>query len=73
MPVSPKWKVYTPEKNYVASVADTEGASLLMDLYGDGSTIRLGHKIIVWTEGKDGQASQSYDQTANKIQERLMS
>ena len=73
MPVSPKWKVYTAGKNYVASVADTEGASLLMDLYGDGSTIRLGHKIIVWTEGKDGRASQSYDQTAIKIQERLMS
>jgi hypothetical protein len=73
MPASPKWKVYDPNNQYVASVRDTEGASLLMDLYGDGSTIRLDHRRIVWTEGKDGRASESYDQTAIKIQERLMS
>ena len=73
MPASPKWKVYDQNNQYVASVRDTEGASLLMDLYGAGSTIRLDHRRIVWTEGKDGRASESYDQTAIKIQERLMS
>lgn len=73
MGASPKWKVYDANNQYVASIRDTEGASLLMDLYGDGSTIRLDHRRIVWTEGKDGRASESYDQTANKIQERLMS
>jgi hypothetical protein len=44
-----------------------------MDFYGDGSTIRLDHRRIVWTEGKDGKASESYDETAIKIKERLMS
>jgi hypothetical protein len=73
MGASPKWKVYDANNQYVASIRDTEGASLLMDLYGDGSTIRLDHRRIVWTEGKDGRASQSYDETAIKIQERLMS
>jgi hypothetical protein len=73
MGASPKWKVYDANNQYVASIRDTEGASLLMDLYGDGSTIRLDHRRIVWTEGKDGRASQSYDQTAITIQERLMS
>lgn len=73
MGASPKWKVYDPSNQYVASVRDTDGASLLMDLYGDGSTIRLDHKMIVWTEGKDGRASESYDNTATKIQQRLMS
>lgn len=73
MGASPKWKVYDANNQYVASIRDTEGASLLMDLYGDGSTIRLDHRRIVWTEGKDGRASQSYDETANKIQQRLMS
>ena len=68
MGVSPKWKVYDANNQYVASIRDTEGASLLMDLYGDGSTIRLDHRRIVWTEGKDGRASQSYDETAIKIQ-----
>ncbi len=73
MGASPKWKVYDPSNNYVASVRDTDGASLLMDLYGDGSTIRLDHRRIVWTEGADGKASESYDETAIKIKERLMS
>lgn len=73
MPASPKWKVYNPDNQYVASVRDTTGASLLMDLYGEGSTIRLDHRRIVWTEGKDGRASESYDETEIKIQERLMS
>lgn len=73
MGASPKWKVYDKENNYVASCRDTDGASLLMSLYGDGSTIRLDHRRIVWTEGADGNASESYDQTAIKIQERLMS
>jgi hypothetical protein len=73
MGASPKWKVYDANNTYVASVRDTEGASLLMDLYGNGSTIRLDHKMIVWTEGKDGRASLSYDDTATKIQKRLMS
>jgi hypothetical protein len=73
MGASPKWKVYDAGNNYVASVRDVDGASLLMDFYGDGSTIRLDHRRIVWTEGKDGKASESYDETAIKIQERLMS
>jgi len=73
MGASPKWKVYDASNQYVASVRDTDGASLLMSLYGTGATIRLDHKRIVWTEGKDGNASESYDQTAIKIQERLMS
>ena len=73
MGASPKWKVYDASNNYVASVRDTDGASLLMDLYGTGSTIRLDHRRIVWTEGKDGRASESYDQTAITIKERLMS
>jgi len=51
MGASPKWKVYDANNNYVASVRDTDGASLLMDLYGTGSTIRLDHRRIVWTEG----------------------
>jgi hypothetical protein len=72
MGASPKWKVYDASNNYVASVRDTDGASLLMDLYGDGSTIRLDHRRIVWTEGTDGRASESYDETAIKIKERLM-
>jgi len=68
---SPQWKIYTVDGEYVASTKHTEGASLLMDLYGEGSTIRYDHRKIVWTEGLDGNAAQSYDSTAELIRKRL--
>jgi len=68
---SPQWKIYTAEGEYVASTKHTEGASLLMDLYGEGATIRYDHRKIVWTEGVDGNAAQSYDSTAELIRTRL--
>jgi hypothetical protein len=72
MGASPVWKVYDPLNGYVASCKDTEGASLLMDLYGEGSTIRYSHRLVVWTEGKDGRASNSYDKTREIINQRLL-
>lgn len=71
MAASPQWKVYTPEGEYVASAKHTEGASLLMSLYGRGSTIRYDHRKIVWTEGIDGNAGESYDYTAEQIHKKL--
>jgi hypothetical protein len=68
---SPQWKVYDAKNKYVASTKDTEGASLLMSLYGVGATIRYDHRQIVWTEGVDGNASSSYDDTTKVITERL--
>lgn len=72
MGASPQWKVYTPQGEYVASTKHTEGASLLMSLYGNGATIRFDHRKIVWTEGVDGNASQSYDYTAMIINRKLV-
>lgn len=72
MGASPIYKVYDPMGGYVASCKDTDGASLLMDLYGAGSTIRYDHRLIVWTEGIDGRASNSYDDTREKITQRLL-
>ena len=72
MGASPIYKVYDPTGGYVASCKDTEGASLLMDLYGEGSTIRYDHLRIVWTEGIDGRASNSYDNTREIITQRLL-
>lgn len=71
MGASPQWKVYTTEGEYVASTKHTEGASLLMSLYGNGATIRFDHRKIVWTEGLDGNACQSYDYTAMIINRKL--
>jgi len=72
MGASPIYKVYDPMGGYVASCKDTEGASLLMDLYGAGSTIRYDHRLVVWTEGIDGRASNSYDDNRDKITQRLL-
>lgn len=71
MAASPQWKVYTPQGEYVASTKHTEGASLLMSLYGTGATIRFDHRKVVWTEGVDGAACQSYDYTADQIHKKL--
>ena len=73
MASSPQIKVYDANGKYMASCKEVAGASLLMSLYGDGSTIRIGHRTIVWTQGEDadGDASQSYDGTAELIRTRV--
>lgn len=68
---SPQWKVYDAENKYVASTKDTEGACLLMSLYGTNATIRYDHRQIVWTEGVDGIAQSPYDIQTRVITERL--
>ena len=68
MAAAPALKIYTPEGEYVAAVKEVMGAAVLVGAYGEGSTIRMGHskKMILWTEGKDGEAAESYD-TAGEI------
>jgi hypothetical protein len=68
---SPHWKIYTRDNEYVASVKNTEGAGLLAGLYGDGTTIRFEHRKVVWTEGVDGKAANSYDEMNETIMERV--
>lgn len=68
---SPKWKVYDPDGVYMASTKEVAGAALLMSLYGEGSTIRLAHRMVVWTEGVDGNGAESYDGTAEVIAQRV--
>jgi hypothetical protein len=68
---SPQWKIYTSDNEYVASVKNTESASLLAGFYGEGTTIRFDHRKIVWTEGADGNAANSYDKTNEIIMGRL--
>jgi hypothetical protein len=69
---SPILKVYSPEGEYVASCKEVIGAAVLVATYGDGSTIRLGHnkKSTLYTQGVDGDASQSYDTTGELMASR---
>lgn len=70
MAASPKYKVYDSTGVYQASVKEIEAGALLMSLYGDGSTIRIGHSFTVWTEGTDGQGAESYDHVAQVAAQR---
>lgn len=74
MAQSPILKVFTAEGEYVGSAKEVLGASVMVQVYGEGSTIRLGHNkaSIVWTQGADGDATESYDTTGLKIEERAV-
>jgi len=73
MAAAPFWKVYDAEGNYEAACKTPESAAALVAFLGDKATIRFDHskKCVVWTEGADGQAAESYDAVAIKCQERL--
>ena len=64
MATAPKWKVYDSSGAYQAACKEIEAAAILATWYGDGATIRSGHAQIVWVEGQDGEASDSFDHTA---------
>lgn len=72
MASSPDWKIYTKDKKYVASCSHLEAAAALANLYGEGTTIRYGHRMIFWTEGSETQpAGESYDHVAAIVTLRL--
>lgn len=59
----PGWKVYSPSGTYVGATYLAEDAGALVAAYGEGATIRWGHSKarLVWTDGVDGYAGDSYD------------
>lgn len=63
MAATPRWKIFDSHGKYQASCHELEAAAALMAFYGDGSTVRTGHCLrhIVYTEGKDGLSSESFD------------
>jgi hypothetical protein len=68
MGASPKWKVYRGTE-YVASCKYIEDAAAICAMSGDGATIRNGHTVIVWREGIDGSAGDSYDAVVDHVYE----
>ena len=62
MASTPEWKVYTQSNEYVAACKYVEDAAAIIAAYGNGSTIRAGHREVVWREGEESQpAAESYD------------
>lgn len=56
------WNVYKG-KERVAACLDAECAAALVAILGDGAQVRFG-TWVCWTQGKDGDAGQSYDEAA---------
>lgn len=61
---APQFKVYDAQGVYQAAAKEIEAAAAVVSMYGPGSSIRLGHTKVVWREGVDGDAGESYDNVA---------
>ena len=74
MAASPRFKVYDADGQYQAACHEPEAAAVLASFYGEGCTIRDGHreKHTVWHEGIDGSAGESFDHVAAVILSRLV-
>jgi hypothetical protein len=71
MASTPRFKIYTDGKEYVAAFKHLEDAAAFCAILGDGTTIREDHKTILWTEGKEAfSAGDSYDQAAKIMSQR---
>ena len=71
MAATPKYKVYNPSGAYVASCKHAEDAAAIVNLYGNGAQIRIGHSRVVWHEGHEKEtAGNSYDIVAQTVHER---
>lgn len=72
MAQTPMLKVYV-RGEYVASCKHPEDAAAILSANGDPTgNIRCDHRLIVWREGCDGQAGDSYDAVAALIERRLL-
>lgn len=63
---TPQFKIFSAGNEYVASIKYLEDAAAFVSIQGEGATVRNGHakKDTLWTEGVDGNAGESYDETA---------
>ena len=61
---SPEWKIYDASGNYQAAARHPKVAAIVVASLGPGATIRWQHSLIVYTEGKDGDAGNSVDAAA---------
>jgi len=74
MAATPRFKIFSPLGEYVASCVHLEDAAALVALYGDGAQVRDGHtkKSTLWTEGAEQiSAGESYDGAAAVMRSRL--
>jgi hypothetical protein len=73
MASTPRFKIYSAAGEYLAATKYVEEAAAVVALQGQGATIRDGHerKHVVWTEGVDGEAFESYDNVCEMVHFRI--
>lgn len=64
-----EYKVYSPTGECVAICRYAEDAACLAAFHGDGATVNDGRRVL-WREGIDGSAAESYDAAAATMHER---
>ena len=65
---TPEWKVYRDGK-YIGCCKYAEDAAVLVSVAG--GVVKLGHKLVVWTEGaEEFLAGESYDRAGDVMRER---
>jgi len=71
---SPRFKIYSAANEYIASIKYLEDAAAFVSIQGEGATVRSGHakRNILWTEGLDGNAGESYDGAALVMEARQL-
>lgn len=72
MAASPKYKVFTPLGEYVASCKHAEDAAAVVAAHGEGAEIRTAHssRAVVFRESEslgDDAAANSYDRAADIV------
>ena len=75
MAASPRYKIYSSDNEYIASVKYVTDAAVLVGVHC-GGTVRDGHlkRDTVWHEGAERfYASDSYDGAAEIILQRIVS
>lgn len=60
-PRAPQWKIFDQTGLYMGSLHDPTDAAFVIANYSTGAQVRFGRKDVVWTEGVDGMAGESFD------------
>lgn len=69
MAASPKYKIYDVSNEYIAACKYPTEAAVLMAFLGAGASVRLSTSVksILWLEGENYRAGESYDFAAYTI------
>ena len=68
---SPKFKLYSANKEYMGCMKYAEDAAAMVSCLGEGATVKYDHGKVLWTEGGETlSAFESYDRVAEIMNSR---